>query len=201
MTTAGEGNPAKWTWSAAGDDMQSSTFGADISGNKITVYSHCLDGNKGGSHINGDVEMIMRTNADVVLLQDPGWNPIQAATAAARLNKAWSGASRPMWWKYWPGSQPKAFRHGVFVAVRDPWCNRQLKIIEDNRGWGRFGGVVLQGNSGTVAFISLYAPTFSHNGRDVQWQQRQIQTKLDVKMTPWELCRNDLRQVLYSLQK
>ena len=141
MTAVGEGDPNKWSWSQSGDDMQYTSLSADISGKRFVVYSHCLDGNKGGAHIDGDVAMILRTNADIVLLQDPGWNPIQAETAAARLDRAWSGTG-PMWWKYWPGSQPKSLRHGVCIAVRNPWCNRKLKINEDNRGWGRFGGVV-----------------------------------------------------------
>ena len=104
-----------------------------------------------------------------------------------------------MWCEYWPGTQPRAIRHGVFVAVRAPWSNRVLRSIGDDRGWGRFGGVIIQGPSGSIAFISLYAPTFSDDAADVCWQKHQI-SKMNVNMSPWELCQLDLKNLINRLQ-
>ena len=194
---AGEGIPAIWEWSATGDDMRAPHTGADTSGNRIVVYSHCLDGSSGGSHLNGDLDIILTSNADIILLQDTRWLPHQAASAVSRLSQEWS--SQGLWTKYWPGAQPRNCRHGVFVAVRAPWHNRVLRDIQDQRDWGRFGGVIIQGASGSVAFVSLYAPTFSDHAADVTWQCAQIQ-KLKLNMTPWDLCRHDLRVLVIQLQ-
>ena len=71
------------------------------------------------------------------------------------------------------------------MAVRVSWANRVLGSVNDSRGWARYGGVILQGASGSVVFISMYAPAFSADAADVQWQFAQI-ARMDggINITP-----------------
>jgi hypothetical protein len=164
---------------------------------RIVLYSHCLDGSKGGLHFQDDLGQIIRTDADIVALQDTRWVGASLTVTTDNMQRAWSTQGE-MWHKHWPGKQPRKLRHGVFLAVRAPWSRRVLSSFGDERDWGRYGGVILQGASGAVAFISLYAPCFA-DAADVRWQKEQIEAN-SLGTDPWELCRRDLRSKVMELQ-
>jgi hypothetical protein len=212
MTSAGEGSPSVWSWASTGDDMTAPRTGGtleelrndDLKKGRLSLYSHCLDGSKGGLHFSNDLEQIIRTDAAVVALQDPHWSGAALATTVSNLDKLWSKGE--LWYKYWQGCQPKKSQHGVFLAVRKPWSRRVLDSFGDARNWGRFGGVILQGASGEVAFISLYAPAFGKGKTDdkaglsdVGWQEKQIEA-LKLGLNPWDLLRRDLKLKVLELQ-
>ena len=144
MTSAGEGSPSVWSWASTGDDMTAPRTGGtleelrndDLKTGRLSLYSHCLDGSKGGLHFNNDLEQIIRTDAAVVALQDPHWSGTALATTVSDLDKLWSKGE--LWHKYWKGCQPKKSQHGVFLAVRKPWSRRVLDSFGDARNWGRW---------------------------------------------------------------
>ena len=207
MTHTGEGNPTAYTW--AGDDMYAHArhgtvtdqHTSDLSSGTITLYSHNLDGSHGGAHLHEEVSLMLRTNTSVVAWQDLRWSAPQHKASVELLERVWSPHGR-IWQKYWPGSQPRGKRHGVFIAVRAPWSHRVVDSLDDPRGWARFGGVILQGASGDVAFISLYAPCLAGNAADVTWQRKQIANLGEglTALDPWDLCLRDLRLKIMELQ-
>ena len=192
-----EGIPDLWSWASTGDNMASSDTTADALRKRIIVYSHCLDGSHGDTHFAHDLDVIQQCNADIILLQDPRWSAPQADSTITLLQRVWSVPG--MWHRHWSGIQPLSKRHGIFVAVRAPWCDRILGEVHDDRKWARFGGVIIQGNSGSVAVISVYAPTFSPDGADVVWQKAQI-SNLGISISSWKLFREDLAIVVHRLQ-
>ena len=85
----------------------------------------------------------------------------------------------------WSNAPYLGTAEGVVVIVKGPMSSRVLKckqinLIQDQRGWDRYTGVVLQGQNGiTLAIISIYVPCAHSNS----WRAQQdlLREKQDMR--------------------
>jgi hypothetical protein len=174
---------------------------------KLVVYVHNFDAQTGPTQFAAELAIMESCGANALCGQDDQWSGARYSEMEDYLGQEW-GSEFVI--HHDINKTEGAPKHGVLVALTAPWSRRVANVIKDERGWARFIGVEIQGESGTLALLSVYVPCT--DGADERWQEACIAKlaaeeraprsgRLDSESIVQAQLRFDLSRVVISLRK
>lgn len=164
----------------------------------LTVYIHNLDGCAGPHQLRRDIHLARQCGASALCFQDTQWHAARLSEMKDALRREWCSEMRLY---HDINSTEGAVRHGVGLAIADPWIRRVAKVVRDERGWARFIGAVIQGTSGALALFSVYVPCAG--SKDETWQEARLDSisAEDRQSSALEQLFFDLSKVVAALRR
>ena len=165
---------------------------------RLGVYSHNTDKFSSVNQVTEVGYILEDAGMGVAFMQDVGFG--KASKGAIRIDverqlRAGWGGGADMIFKIWDSggmlqrsmtskSSGKKIRkqpdHGLLMAVRAGWNKRIATsfhggMVNDSRGWARYGGVVFKGrgeDDALLVLLQVYMPQTT--GEDSQWQEQAL---------------------------
>ena len=169
---------------------------------RLRLWCHNVDGSGGEYGLSKEVALWRQHEIDVVMLQDVRLSGARLASALTMIRREWGGLD--MKWVYEDVKEKVTHVHGVMVLVRSKWAPFVHGMIRDERGWGRYAGVILVGHGvggkgRQMAVVSCYAQGRESNRW--KWEDEKLE---DVEgggdRTPATQYRDDLGMVVQELE-